>query len=331
METFLRVGGELSLAIIVLTVALMQVLKPYARSFVQRAAMRSSLVDPDARWIARELMEPEIFASAVDRYPELQRKLERFSPGGFDRPKRAMLFEAQYYTGVRTELLMRVFQNEAQALIERPTEDLSSYVLLTRGAALHDRVAGVLLGSPGRERVRAETPPKREDTDDGAKSPSPSAIVAATVRGNLAAAVDRNLDRMQVTITATWQLVGRWLSISVGIAAALCVGVAAGALSAGGLFGGALLLVLLTAAGAFAPVWIQAFWRMNRADDSRQLLRRAMPLFTFLIPILAFAVGIALLRRWAGDHLITFILIGAVSGLLASLLYEAGTGLVRRA
>jgi hypothetical protein len=261
--------------IAVVTLALLQLVKPFARGLIHWRTARSWLQDeerlsfvdisksihpservPRPRWV-RELRKTGLW---VPR-PEF----EDAPPGG--------VFGGRF-TGstTSTQYFMRGIQNVVSAVMQSPSTYLGAFALLTRRAPrevqatllwadLFRRFGGdtFLEENDGNDRSRegaavdegAFEHPRAEERRR-AKDTASHAIAAA--QDIVEAEVERSLDALQLKLVARWQTASRCVTLSVGLALAMTASWVSGSLSAVtfavGLTGGAIAAMLDESAGS---------------------------------------------------------------------------------
>ena len=335
VEEWVRVSAGLGLFVVVVTIALMQAVKPYLRSFVQAASLSGlrSRADPE------RLSKVKAKAWVAERYPQLAELIPQDLAWHLPEKRskvqweEALLDEQTKGTGVPNDLYMRMVQNAAQAILDQPNRDIHAYVALTRGAALPDRLAGLFLGdlSPA-ELEHLGRAPRGKDPEQI----SPAALAAAAVRANLAAAAERELDALQVGMAARWRIAGRLVAVALGVLVAVLAGIASGVVSGGGLVRGAIGLVALVVVGAILPLWVESWIVRHRTlvgppkGAWARLNERTTRISLLLLPPVALVGGIGLLAQQAGEAVYSLIGVGAVAALVAATAYDAAKAVGRR-
>ena len=319
------------LFLIVMTIAIMQVIAPYARTIVQKALLRR-LQEPEHFGHLKYILENEPVRSILgERYPYLARAMSTHVTFGASYWRRGRLLE-HIHVGVVDNLLMRVIHNIAQATIERPAKDPISYAALTADADVADRVGGIAV-----DEISASELARSVQHSDGpgrkteAKVPSELALEATAVRTNLAAAVERKLDEVQVEMAAKWQLTGRLLAVGVGAMSSIYVALASGVISA----------PRILSLAALAPVVfvILGGWLSGWLENPRPTPPHSVPPFTSsmlsngpltaAMPIFGLLLGLGLLQM-ASERTVSLFVFGALAGLIASVVYDAAKAVSRR-
>ncbi|HEY0027810.1 MAG TPA: hypothetical protein VGC35_08060 [Allosphingosinicella sp.] len=341
IEEFVRISAGIGLFVIVLTIGLMEVVKPYFRSAIQAQCLRGLVSKDDARSLLAHVSADDFLHSVGGRYPTLIRRLRMFEhserrfgemlshavwgrPGGG-----ASVVKSAVVVGLGNAMVMKVVQNSARAVVEHPLLDFAAYAACTGRADILDRGAGLLLELHPEITAGARyASAKGEDASERQWHEAEASVEATDVRANLAAAVEVRLDEVQASLTARWCVFGRLLAVGVGIIISLSVGLATGTLSGSGIILGGLILLITLAFGGvvsskvFSNDWLGHEW----IGPFHRLLRRLSP----LAPLLGLLYGIAAIQILAGEQAMTLLVLGSVSGLIASTVYDACKALGRR-
>ena len=331
IEAFVEVGFELGLFLIVMTIAIMQVIAPYSRTVVQKVLLRR-LQDPEyLSHLNYFLQKEQVRPILGERYPYLARAMSTHVTLDASYWHRARLLE-HIHVGVADNLLMRLIQSVAQATIERPSSDPISYAALTADAHMTDRVGGIAVDEIGASELarsvqNAEGAGRRTE----GKVPSELALEATAVRTNLAAAVERKLDEVQVEMAAKWQLTGRLLAFGVGAMSSIYVALASGVIPAPPILSlAALAPVVFVILGGWVSGWLENP-RFTPAHSVSAFTSRILsngPL-TALIPVFGLLLGFGLVQT-ASEGTVSLFVFGALAGLVASVVYDAAKAVSRR-
>ena len=341
IETFVEVGFELGLFIIVMTIAIMQIVAPYARTIVQRSLLRCLAGQRDFRELDLLIRSSKAARSVLkERYPFLAKAMSPKLDLQWCPPR--LLEHAQL--GVSDRLLMRIIQNAAQSVVERPSRDPVSYAALTTEADDADRIGGIVVDAISASELahsvqHAEMSSSAEFREG--RVPSEVALEATAVRTSLAAAVDRKLDEAQVKLSVRWQLTGRLLAIAVGAMSAIYVALASGAISAAPILGlVALAPGVFVVLGAWYSGWMEShllptshsenFHRPDRKSRLTLFRSLSLEITSGLMPIYGLLFGLGILRLASGNAAVSLFVFGGLAGLIASVIYDAAKVFARR-
>lgn len=349
IENFIRISLGLVAFTIIVTLAVMQAVKPYLQSVVYKASLRTLLADTDEERLLEILRTKALQEYIGGAYPSIANRfwdhvshLPLRDEPIWEDVSRLHLQDEPFSVvkeaatpGVGVDILMRVVQNAARALIERPIDDIRSYAALTKQAEPRDRLAGLALDAIRRGDPRAfsgsgdqgEQVPRWDEPE---RRPSELALAAVAVRENLATAVERTLDATQVSIIGWWRITGQLCAVAIGISTAIFVGAAADVLSAEGLLWAGAALILIPV--AYLHLLTRRRWGAGSPFGSGNSLRsrRGRGVLVLALPILAFFTWLVVIRLAAGEHIYSLAVIGAVSGLVASMVYDTAKGWARR-
>lgn len=339
IEDFVELGFELGLFIIVVTLAMMQAIAPYVRTVVQKLVLRQFHGDFS---IGQFLASVDEASHSLKRYPALA-QLGRGAKLHFnmlwdrsmfsDRSDHQLL--AQVPTGVSHDLVMRVVQNIAQSIVDRPFRDLDAFAALTCDADKTDQAAAIMMAMLDKERPNWMSFPAKvaNTTSDEREKPSQLASEVTAVRTNLAEAAERKLDQVQIAMTVKWQSLGRLLAVAVGVSCAVLVALFSRAITT------PILLLAALAPVAFVVVFgslsnlTKSRWQMGRSEHLTSFARAITIMWDLhmapLLPLYGLVIGIIVIESLSAG-LGSVLVVGALAGLIASLIYDTARAVVRK-
>jgi hypothetical protein len=324
LEQFLRTSLFISSFVAVATLLLMELIKPVVKSFFQRRLLRrwtfsSQFFDEPFRFEGKDSVRWLRDLPALAHVDISDAPLSYDTYRSFERD----LLSAGLPPRLETDMLMRLLSNRANAALEAPSRNMDDFLSFTRGAPVEDLAAALYL-----DRVRVKSPELHSSianlrAQEG-EGPSPLAAAIAAVRESLSGAVERNLDGLQLQLTAQWRTQGRMLAMLIGFCVALAAGTGSGAI-------GARVPVILATPLLLAAIGFGS-WKLFEWFEDNFYDRPTWWKITLVSPFAILGLGMIGLAGWrisrmgplsdegaAGPILV----LGVMAGLLASLAYDA--------
>jgi hypothetical protein len=218
-------GILLCLIIALVTLAIVQILQPFARGAVQYFLLLRwhSRAENEDRTI-KDLMEGRVPAWIKTAFPDIEplKSLNLDASSKFPKPDLGLLLRS-----VSMGFLMKRVQDAATLILARPSLSICEYRLLTSAASVEDRNAVLILDlfarhDPARLAALVNPPSDISAASAGASvhANSPAAGFAeavAAAQQTVSAAAERHLDELQLQLEGSLAAYVRLLSIVTGM------------------------------------------------------------------------------------------------------------------